>query len=221
MDLELLKEQSAAAALKYVEDDSVVGVGTGTTVKYFIEGLAKIKSRVEGAVASSIATEQLLKAHGIPVIDLNSANRIDIYVDGADEANHFGYLIKGRGGALTREKIIATVAERFICIIDNTKYVTALGNISPIPIEVIPMARSLVGRKIVAMSGNPVYRENYLTDNGNIIIDAHDLNIDHPLELENALKAITGVVENGLFAHRPADLIIIASTEGIQTITPK
>ena len=221
MDLELLKEQSAAAALKYVEDDSIVGVGTGTTVKYFIEGLAKIKSRISGAVASSIATEQLLKANGIPVIDLNSASHIDLYVDGADEANHFGYLIKGRGGALTREKIIATVAERFICIIDHTKYVSALGNISPIPVEVIPMARSLVGRKIVAMRGNPVYRENYLTDNGNIIIDVHDLNIDHPLELENTLKVITGVVDNGLFAHRPADLIIIASTEGIQTITPK
>nr|MDQ2994183.1 ribose-5-phosphate isomerase RpiA [Pseudomonadota bacterium] len=183
-------------------------------------GLAKIKSRISGTVASSIATEQLLKANGIPVIDLNAAGTIDLYVDGADEANHFGYLIKGRGGALTREKIIATVAQRFICIIDQSKYVTALGNLSPIPLEVLPMARSLVGRKIVSMRGNPVYRENYLTDNGNIIIDVHNLNIDHPLELENTLNTLTGVVENGLFAHRPADLIIIATTDGIQTITP-
>lgn len=218
MDLELLKEQSAAAALKYVEDDAIVGVGTGSTVKYFIEGLAKIKSRISGAVASSIATEQLLKAHGIPVMDLNSASHVDVYVDGADEANHFGYLIKGRGGALTREKIIATASARFICIIDHSKYVTALGNIAPIPLEVLPMARSLVGRKIVTMRGNPVYRENYLTDNGNIILDVFDLNLDHPLELENTLKCITGVVETGLFAHRSANLIIMATPDGIQTL---
>ncbi len=218
MDQESLKKQSAEAALSYVREDTVIGVGTGSTVKYFIEALASMKSRIAGTVASSVDTEKQLRALGIPVLDLNAASQIDLYVDGADEANHFGYLIKGRGGALTREKIIASVSEQFICIVDQTKMVTLLGQNAPLPVEVLPMARSLVGRKIVSLKGNPVYRENYLTDNGNIIIDAYNLPITHPLEMENALNCIPGVVENGLFAHRPADIILLATQQGIETI---
>jgi ribose 5-phosphate isomerase A len=221
MDQESLKKQSAEAALTYVQDDAVIGVGTGSTVKYFIDALASVKGRIAGTVASSLATEKQLKALGIPVLDLNAAGRIGLYVDGADEANHYGYLIKGLGGALTREKIIASVSEKFICIIDQSKWVSILGQNAPVPIEVIPMARSLVGRKIVGLQGNPVYRENYLTDNGNIIIDAYNLDLSRPLELENALNCITGVVENGLFAHRPADIILKATPQGIETITTK
>jgi ribose 5-phosphate isomerase A len=220
MDQESLKKQSAEAALSYVTEDSVIGVGTGSTVKYFIEALASMKGRIAGAVASSVATEKLLKAQGIPVLDLNAAGHIALYVDGADEANHYGYLIKGRGGALTREKIIASVSEKFICIVDQSKIVSILGRDAPVPIEVMPMARSLVGRKIVGLRGNPVYRDNYLTDNGNIIIDAYNLNISQPLELENTLNCLPGVVENGLFAHRPADIVIVATPQGIETIRP-
>ena len=220
MDQESLKKQSAEAALSYVKDDAIIGVGTGSTVKYFIDALASIKGRIAGTVASSLATEKQLKALGIPVLDLNAAGQVALYVDGADEANQYGYLIKGRGGALTREKIIASVSEKFICIVDQTKWVTILGHNSPVPIEVVPMARSLVGRKIVGLNGNPVYRDNYLTDNGNIIIDAYNLDISRPLELENALNCIPGVVENGLFAHRPADIIIKATPQGIETIKP-
>jgi ribose 5-phosphate isomerase A len=213
MDQESLKKQSAEAALSYIHDDAIIGVGTGSTVNYFIDALASIKGRIAGTVASSIATEKQLKALGIPVLDLNAAGRISLYVDGADEANHYGYLIKGRGGALTREKII--------CIIDESKLVEILGRNSPVPLEVLPMARSLVGRKIVGLNGNPVYRDNYLTDNGNIIIDAYNLTISQPLELENKLNCIPGVVENGLFAHRPADVIIVATSSGIETIKPR
>ena len=220
MDQESLKKQSAEAALSYIHDDAIIGVGTGSTVNYFINALASIKGRIAGTVASSIATEKQLKALGIPVLDLNAAGRISLYVDGADEANHYGYLIKGRGGALTREKIIASVSEKFICIIDESKLVEILGRNSPVPLEVLPMARSLVGRKIVGLNGNPVYRDNYLTDNGNIIIDAYNLTISQPLELENKLNCIPGVVENGLFAHRPADLIIVATSNGVETIKP-
>lgn len=221
MDQESLKKQCAEAAIQYVHDDTIIGVGTGSTVKYFIEALGKIKGRIAGTVASSVETEKQLKTLGIPVLDLNAASRISLYVDGADEANQYGYLIKGRGGALTREKILANVSEKFICIIDESKYVDILGRNSPVPIEVIPMARSLVGRKIVGLNGNPVYRENYLTDNGNIVIDAYNLNISKPLELENAVNCIPGVVENGLFAHRPADIILIARANGIETIKPR
>lgn len=220
MDQESLKKQSAEAALSYVREDAVIGVGTGSTVKYFIEALASMKGRIAGTVASSVETEKQLRALGIPVLDLNAAGRIELYVDGADEANHYGYLIKGRGGALTREKIIANVSEKFICIIDESKQVTILGQNAPVPIEVIPMARSLVGRKIVGLKGNPVYRENVITDNGNIIIDAYNLTLSQPLEMENTLNTIPGVVENGLFAHRPADIIILATSKGIETITP-
>ncbi len=221
MDQESLKQQSAEAAIQYIQDDSIIGVGTGSTVKYFIEALAKIKGRIAGTVASSVETEKQLRSFGIPVLDLNAASQINLYVDGADEANQYGYLIKGRGGALTREKILANVSEKFVCIIDESKYVDILGRNSPVPIEVIPMARSLVGRKIVGLNGNPVYRENYLTDNGNIVIDAYDLNISKPLELENALNCIPGVVENGLFAHRPADIILIARANAIEAIKPR
>ncbi len=218
MDQESLKKLSAEAALKYIQDDAIIGVGTGSTVNYFIDGLASLKGRIAGTVASSVATEKRLKTLGIPVLDLNAAGRIGLYVDGADEANSYGYLIKGLGGALTREKILASVSEKFICIIDQSKWVTILGENAPVPIEVLPMARSLVGRKIVGLRGNPVYRENFLTDNGNIIIDAYNLDLSRPLELENSLNTIPGVVENGLFAHRPADIIIKATPEGIETI---
>jgi len=210
-----LKQASAEAAMKYLEPDAIVGVGTGSTVNYFIDLLANFKSNIEAAVASSVATEKLLRERGIPVIDLNSTNRVDIYVDGADEANEFYYLIKGRGGALTREKIVAATANKFVCIIDQTKWVKVLGSNAALPIEVIPMARSFVGREIVKMGANPVYRDGFTTDNGNIIIDAYGLNIMEPLKLEQTLNNIPGVVENGLFAHRPADVLLIASESGV------
>lgn len=217
MNQELLKKSAAEAALKYVTQGATVGVGTGTTIKYFIEALATIKHKVEGAVASSIETEQLLKAHHIPVYDLNSAGAVDVYVDGADEATQHHHLIKGRGAALLREKIIATVAKQFICIIDETKKVDVLGSAAPVPVEVIPMARSYVARQIVKLGGDPVYREHCKTDNGNVILDVYNLKILEPLKLENTLKQITGVVESGIFAHRPADVLLVATGQGVET----
>lgn len=209
-----MKKQAAEAALQYIQEDSIVGVGSGSTVKFFIEALAKIKNRIEGAVASSKETEQLLKQQGIPVYDLNTVNNVGIYVDGADEANDYFYLIKGKGGALTREKIIATVAKKFICIIDQSKKVDVLGTTCPLPVEVIPMARSYVARELVKIGGSPVYREGFITDNGNIILDVHHLEILEPLKLETTIKCITGVVDNGLFAKRHADIILMATTMG-------
>ncbi len=214
-----MKKMAAEAAIAYVPEESIIGVGTGSTVQYFIEALAQIKNRFEGTVASSKDTEQELKKYGIPVYDLNVVDQVAVYIDGADEANSYLYLIKGKGGALTREKIIATVAKKFICIIDISKKVDVLGNQSPVPIEVIPMARSYVAREIVKLGGNPVYREGFVTDNGNIILDVYNLNILEPLKLEERLKFIPGVVENGLFAHRSADIILMATPNRVEALT--
>lgn len=214
-----LKKAAAEAALKYITPGATVGVGTGSTVKFFIDALATIKHKIECTVASSVSTEQLLKAHNIPVYDLNSVNPSDmVYVDGADEATSHHYLIKGRGGALLREKIIATVAKQFICMIDESKKVDVLGRVAPIPVEVIPMARSYVARQIVKLGGDPIYREGYKTDNGNVILDIYNLTALNPVQLEQILKNITGVVESGIFAHRPADVLLIATQEGIQPL---
>lgn len=211
------KKQVAEAALAYVEDDTIVGVGTGSTVNFFIECLASIKHRIDGAVSSSDATEALLKQHNIPVISLNSANDIPVYIDGADEATKYLHLIKGGGGALTREKIVAAVSKKFVCIIDETKLVDVLGTF-PLPIEVIPMAQSYIAREIIRLGGQPILREEFTTDNGNIILDVHNLSILNPVELEQELNKLAGVVTNGLFAQRPADILLLASDNGIQIL---
>lgn len=215
MNQDELKQACANAALKYIQPDSIVGVGTGSTVNFFIDALATQKNNIQGTVSSSDESTQRLKAHGIPVFDLNSVDQLDVYIDGADEANPNFYLIKGRGGALTREKIVAAVARKFICIIDDSKIVDILGRNAALPIEVIPMARSYVGRRIVAMGGNPVYRDGFTTDNGNIIIDAYGLTIHEPLKMEAEINNIPGVVENGLFAHRSADVYLIGQAQGV------
>jgi ribose 5-phosphate isomerase A len=211
------KKQVAYAALEYVKQDMIVGVGTGSTANHFIDALATIKHKIEGTVASSEATAKRLKSHGIPVYDLNGVNEISIYVDGADESNHYLHLIKGGGGALTREKIVAAVAKSFICIADDSKLVDTLGTF-PLPVEVIPMARSYVAREIVKLGGRPVWRENFVTDNGNVILDVHNLRIAEPVKLENALNQIVGVVTNGLFAQRPADVLLLGSDNGVKTL---
>lgn len=213
------KKAAAIAALKYIEDDTIVGVGTGSTVNYFIEALAGIKHRIEGAVSSSEATTELLKQHHIPVYELTSVDAIPVYVDGADECNAQLQCIKGGGGALTREKIIAANAKKFVCIIDQSKWVSVLGQF-PLPVEVIPMARSYVAREIVRLGGDPEYREGVVTDNGNIILDVHNLKILEPMKLEQQLNNIVGVVCHGLFAQRGADVALVADDNGVQTITP-
>lgn len=211
------KQQVAKAALDYLEPNTIIGVGTGSTANHFIDALATIRHRIEGTVASSQATAERLKKHGIPVFDLNQVQEISVYIDGADEANHHLHLIKGGGGALTREKIVAAVSRRFICIADDTKLVKMLGKF-PLPVEVIPMARSYVAREIVKLGGRPLWREGFVTDNGNIILDIHDLEIQQPVKLETELNQIVGVVTNGLFACRPADVLLLGSEEGIQEI---
>ncbi len=211
------KKQVAEAALAYVEDDTIVGVGTGSTVNFFIECLASIKHRIDGAVSSSDATEALLKQHNIPVLSLNSANDIPVYIDGADEATKHLHLIKGGGGALTREKIVAAVSKKFVCIIDESKMVDVLG-IFPLPVEVIPMAQSYIAREITKLGGQPILREGFTTDNGNIILDVHNLSILKPVELEQELNKLAGVVTNGLFAQRPADVLLIASDNGVKVL---
>ena len=217
MSSDEMKKRAAEAALEYVEDHTVVGVGTGSTVNYFIEALARIKHRIEGAVSSSEATTRRLKAHQIPVLDLNAAGPLPLYVDGADEANHQLQLIKGGGGALTREKIIAAASEKFICIADQAKWVEVLGKF-PLPIEVIPMARSHVGRELLKRGGQPVLRENFVTDNGNLILDLYNLSILEPAQLEMELNNIVGIVTVGLFALRPADVLLLGTADGVQVI---
>ena len=202
------KKLAAEKALEFVEDDSVVGVGTGSTVRYFIESLGAIKHRIRGAVSSSEQSTRQLQQHGIPVFDLNAVGPLRLYVDGADECDPWNRLIKGGGAALTREKIIAAASDRFVCIIDPAKQVEHLGQF-PVPIEVIPMARSLVARRIAEMDGQPVWREGVVTDNGNWILDVHHWRIQDPVGLEAKLEQITGVVACGLFAARPADVVII------------
>lgn len=212
-----LKMKAAKAALQYIEDDMVVGVGTGSTVNFFIKELATIKHRIDACVSSSKATEALLRKEGIPVIDLNSVQDLPIYIDGADEVTEHGEMIKGGGGAHTCEKIVAQVAEKFICIVDNSKLVKHLGNF-PVAVEVIPLARSMVARQLVQLGGDPEYREGFVTDNGNIILDVFNLTINEPMDMEDRINRITGVVENGIFAHRVADIILLASADGVKQV---
>jgi ribose 5-phosphate isomerase A len=216
MNADDMKRAAAAAALSYIETDMVVGVGTGSTTNYFIDLLASVKGRIEGTVASSEASAARLKQHHIPVFDLNAVRDLALYVDGADEANKHLQLIKGGGSALTREKIAAAASRKFICIADQSKYVDILGKF-PLPVEVIPMARSYVARELKKLGGQPVLRENVTTDNGNIILDVHNLKIMEPIKLEQAINQIVGVVTVGLFAHRPADILILGTDSGVKT----
>ncbi|TVQ87558.1 MAG: ribose-5-phosphate isomerase RpiA [Chromatiaceae bacterium] len=211
-----LKRQAAEAALAQVEG-GVIGVGTGSTVNHFIDCLAGIKGRIDGAVSSSEVSSERLRAHGIPVLDLNAVGGLALYVDGADESNHRLQLVKGGGGALTREKIVAAASERFICIADEGKLVEVLGAF-PLPVEVIPMARSLVARALVRMGGTPVWREGFVTDNGNLILDVHGLQITDPCAVEQAINNLAGVVTVGIFALRPADLLILGTPGGPRTL---
>ncbi|GIU40728.1 ribose-5-phosphate isomerase A [Shewanella sairae] len=213
-----MKKAAGWAALQYVEENSIVGVGTGSTVNHFIDALATMKFDIQGAVSSSEASTEKMKALGIQVFDLNSVNELSVYVDGADEINSQMDMIKGGGAALTREKIVAAVAEKFVCIVDNTKQVDILGEF-PLPIEVIPMARSYVARQIVKLGGDPVYREGCVTDNGNIILDVYNMKIMKPKELEEQIDGIVGVVTNGLFAKRGADVLLVGTPEGVKTVT--
>lgn len=217
MSNEELKKRVAEAALDYVETDMIVGVGTGSTVNYFIDALARIKGKFDAAVSSSEASTQRLKAAGIQVLDLNASGPLSLYVDGADESNRQLQLIKGGGGALTREKIVAAASTTFVCIADQSKLVDVLGAF-PLPIEVIPMARSFVGRELVRRGGQPVLREGFTTDNGNLILDVYNLTILEPAKLEAELNNIPGVVTVGLFALRPADVLLLGTPDGVQTL---
>lgn len=212
------KRAAAQAAIQYVPIGAVIGVGTGSTANYFIDELAKIKHKIEGAVASSEATAQRLHKHGIDVLDLNTVTDLPVYVDGADEITKHLHMIKGGGGALTREKIVAAVARKFICITDQSKLVNILGSF-PLPVEVIPMARSYVAREITLLGGHPALRQGFTTDNGNVILDIHGLQILNPVELETTLNQITGVITNGLFARKGADILLLGTDTGIETIT--
>lgn len=211
------KRAAAQAAIQYISAGCIVGVGTGSTANYFIDELARIKHRIAGAVASSEATAQRLRGHGIEVMDLNSVDELPVYVDGTDEITEYLHMIKGGGGALTREKIVAAVAKKFICIADKSKLVSVLGKF-PLPVEVIPMARGYVAREIIRLGGQPILRPGVVTDNGNIILDVHGMQILNPVEMETTLNQITGVVTNGLFAKRGADVLLLSSEEGVRTI---
>jgi ribose 5-phosphate isomerase A len=213
-----MKKMVAEAALEYVEPGTIIGIGTGSTANHFIDCLAGIKHRIDGTVASSEASAARLKSHGIQVLDLNSAGELSVYIDGADESNHYLHLIKGGGGALTREKIVAAASHKFVCIADGSKLVDVLGTF-PLPIEVIPMARSLVARELVKRGGQPIYREGFVTDNGNIILDIHNMEIMEPVTLEEDLNNIPGIVTVGLFARRPADVLLLGTEDGVKTLT--
>lgn len=213
-----LKKAVARAAIDYVEAGTIVGVGTGSTANFFIDELAKIKSKIDGTVASSVASAGRLKGHGIRVMELNSVDELSVYVDGADEANSRLHLVKGGGGALTREKIVAAVARRFVCIADESKLVDVLGKF-PLPVEVIPMAQSYVARELVKLGGQPTVREGFVTDNGNVILDVRSLTITDAITLEKTLNNIAGVVTNGLFALRPADVLLLGAQGGVRTVT--
>ena len=217
MGADQAKKRAAGAALEYLQDVRIVGVGTGSTVNYFIEALQSIKARLDGAVSSSEASTLRLKSLGIPVLDLNAAGELPVYVDGADEANRHLQLIKGGGGALTREKIVAAASKSFICIIDETKLVEVLGGF-PLPVEVIPMARSFVARELVKLGGRPDWRQGYVTDNSNQILDVHGLRILDPPALEREINQITGVVSVGLFARRPADVLLVGYQDRVEKI---
>jgi ribose 5-phosphate isomerase A len=218
MNQDQMKQAAAKAAIAQVPQDCVLGVGSGSTANFFIAELAAIKRRIEGAVASSEATAKRLKDIGIRVLDLNGVNEIPVYVDGADEVTRHLAMVKGGGGALTREKIVAAVARKFVCIADATKLVDVLGKF-PLPVEVVPMARSYVARELVKLGGHPEWRRDFVTDNGNVILDVHGLAILNPAELEAAINQIAGVVTNGLFARRGADVLLLGRAEGVQTIT--
>ncbi|HBI21037.1 MAG TPA: ribose 5-phosphate isomerase A [Legionella sp.] len=212
-----LKTKAALVALDYLDDIQLIGVGTGSTVNCFIDALARIQHRIDACVASSLVTESRLRALGIPVIDLNMAGELPIYIDGADEVNARCEMIKGGGGALTREKVLASVAEQFICIVDETKWVKQLGAY-PIAVEVIPMARSFVARELVKLGGDPVYRQGFVTDNGNVILDVHHMALGClPMTLEDLINSIPGVVENGIFGHRLADRVLVSGGAGVTT----
>jgi len=213
LDQNAMKQKAGEYALKFIKPGMLVGVGTGSTVKYFIEALASMKNDIEGCVSSSIQSTELLKKLNIPVFELNSTGPLDIYIDGADEANSHLNLIKGGGAALTREKVLASASKQFVCIIDQSKLVDVLGTF-PLPVEVIPMARSYVGRELVKLGGQPVWREGVVTDNGNWIIDLHNLSILNPLEMEQKINQIAGVVTNGIFASCGADILVIANQTG-------
>jgi ribose 5-phosphate isomerase A len=219
MSTDDMKKRAAEAALEYIEGHTVLGVGTGSTIGYFIDALARIKHRLDGVVSSSEATTRQLKACKIPVLDLNAAGPLPLYVDGADEVNRHLQMIKGGGGALTREKIAAAASELFVCIADQTKLVDVLGA-SPLPVEVIPMARSHVGRELLKRGGQPVLRENVVTDNGNLIIDVYNLRILEPAKLEAELNNIAGIVTVGLFALRPADVLLLGTADGVRMLKP-
>jgi len=215
-----MKKAAAAAAIEYVETGMIVGIGTGSTANHFIDLLAAVKGKIDGTVASSEASADRLRGHGIPVMNLNEAGQLSLYIDGADESNKHLHLIKGGGGALTREKIVAAASEKFVCIADESKLVDIMGAF-PLPVEVIPMARSYVAREILSRTGGtPVLREGFTTDNGNVILDIHDLEIMEPVKLENELNSIVGVVTNGLFAARPADVLILGTPTGARTVMP-
>ena len=213
-----LKQASARAAMHYVVEGAIIGVGTGSTANYFIDELGRIRDRIRGAVASSEASAKRLAGHGIPVLDLNDVEDIPVYVDGADEITHERAMIKGGGGALTREKIVAAVAKKFVCVADETKLVARLGKF-PLPVEVIPMAREYVARELKALGGKPQLRQGFTTDNGNIILDVRELAIDDPAGLEAQINHIVGVVTNGLFARRGADVLLLATAGGVKTIS--
>ncbi|MFZ1640152.1 MAG: ribose-5-phosphate isomerase RpiA [Candidatus Contendobacter sp.] len=219
MSTDDMKKRAAEAALEYVEDNVILGVGTGSTVRYFIDALSRIKHRIDGVVSSSETTTRQLKTCKIPVLDLNAAGPLPLYVDGADEVNRQLQLIKGGGGALTREKIVAAASELFVCIADETKRVDVLGTF-PLPVEVIPMARSHVGRELLKRGGQPVLRENVVTDNGNLIIDVYNLQILEPAKLEAELNNIAGIVTVGLFALRPADVLLLGTADGVRILKP-
>ena len=220
MNQDRLKKNAAEAALKHVVEDAVVGVGSGSTVNFFIDALAALKGRIEGAVAASEASAARLKQHGIRVFDLNGVNELPVYIDGADEVTEHLHMIKGGGGALTREKIVAAVAKRFVCICDASKLVPVLGRF-PLPVEVIPMARSYVGRELLKLGAHPELRQDFRTDNGNLVIDCHGLTLLDPPKMEAELNNIAGVVTNGIFARRPADVLLLAEISGTRTITGK
>ena len=214
-----LKQAVAREAIKYVVDDEIIGVGSGSTANFFIDELAKIKHRIKGAVASSVKTAERLKSHGIFVEELNNVSDMPVYIDGADEVTEHGAMIKGGGGALTREKIVAAVARRFVCIADGSKLVGMLGKF-PLPVEVIPMARSHVARALVLLGGHPEWRMGFTTDNGNVILDVHGFSITDPVALEAKIRSIVGVVTVGLFAARGADVILLGTDAGVRTLTP-
>ena len=215
-----LKQAVAREAIRYVVDDAVIGVGSGSTANFFIDELGKVKNRIAGAVASSERTAERLKRHGIRVLDLNGVNELPVYIDGTDEITEHLAMIKGGGGALTREKIVSAVAKKIVCIADESKLVPVLGKF-PLPVEVIPMARAYVARQMVKLGGQPKLREGFTTDNGNVVLDVWGLSILNPVELETAINNVTGVVTNGLFARRGADVLLLGTKNGVKTLTAK